>query len=241
MRVASSPDVKTHEETKGRSDASPSQLSISKAAVQAAHNLATGVSDSTQLMSDATDEPAPSGESKVKVMLPIAAVTPRQVLDSDEEQELLSDEQPRTEGSSDSSGDKTAKSNRSAKKRGRKRLSVCETMPVSPSSALQIIINNPGKLESFYDVDQDSWMSSWTLIYNESIPSKMLPHAQDPTGQAKFALPSPLPRAGSGWDAGPSSQVFARSKAKAKAEVSCRRCDVALRASQTSETFCCLK
>eukprot|EP00439_Symbiodinium_sp_Y106_P074033 s1442_g14.t1 len=87
-------------------------------------------------------------------MLPIAAVTARQVLDSDEEQELLSDGQPRTEGSSDSSGDKTAKSNRSAKKRGRKRLSVCETMPVSPSSALQIIINNPGKLESFYDVDQ---------------------------------------------------------------------------------------
>lgn len=154
MRVASSPDVKIHEETKGRSDASPSQLSISKAAVQAAHNLATGASDSTQLMSDAADEPAPAGESRAKVMLPIAAVTARQVLDSDEEQELLSDGQPRTEGSSDSSGDKTAKSNRSAKKRGRKRLSVCETMPVSPSSALQIIINNPGKLESFYDVDQ---------------------------------------------------------------------------------------
>ncbi|CAE7041473.1 Scn5a [Symbiodinium sp. CCMP2592] len=100
VRVASSPDVKTHEETKGRSDASPSQLSISKAAVQAAHNLATGASDSTQLMSDAADEPAPTGESKAKVMLPIAAVTPRQVLDSDEEQEFLSDGQPRTEGSS---------------------------------------------------------------------------------------------------------------------------------------------
>eukprot|EP00439_Symbiodinium_sp_Y106_P075596 s1442_g15.t1 len=66
VRVASSPDVKIHEETKGRSDASPSQLSISKAAVQAAHNLATGASDSTQSMSDAADEPAPAGESRAK-------------------------------------------------------------------------------------------------------------------------------------------------------------------------------
>ncbi|CAJ1461199.1 unnamed protein product [Effrenium voratum] len=54
-----------------------------------------------------------------------------------------------SDGSSLESGSpKTNRSQRSPKRRGWKRLSICETMPVSPSSALQIIINNPGKLET---------------------------------------------------------------------------------------------
>lgn len=43
---------------------------------------------------------------------------------------------------------------RTPKRRFRRVLTVVETMGISPSSALQIVINNPGQLESFYDVDQ---------------------------------------------------------------------------------------
>ncbi|CAK9060033.1 Calcium-dependent protein kinase 2 (PfCDPK2) [Durusdinium trenchii] len=63
-----------------------------------------------------------------------------------------------------------SKKSRTPKRRAWKRLSITEplgsggveqalsareaTMPVSPSSALQIVINNPGKLESFYSLDK---------------------------------------------------------------------------------------
>ncbi|CAE8644893.1 unnamed protein product [Polarella glacialis] len=64
------------------------------------------------------------------------------------------------EGSRDESGDGTSGEEdggatpRTPKRRGRKKLTITQTMGVSPSSALQIVINNPGVLDQVYKVDQ---------------------------------------------------------------------------------------
>eukprot|EP00931_Biecheleriopsis_adriatica_P078288 TRINITY_DN5174_c0_g1_i1.p1 TRINITY_DN5174_c0_g1~~TRINITY_DN5174_c0_g1_i1.p1 ORF type:complete len:611 (-),score=156.20 TRINITY_DN5174_c0_g1_i1:74-1879(-) len=58
------------------------------------------------------------------------------------------------ESSDGGAGVVASKSSRTPKRRDRRRLTVTQTMGVSPSSALQIVINNPGKLEAFYEIDR---------------------------------------------------------------------------------------
>lgn len=130
--------------------------SISRAAVQAAAKLETRVAGPTMSMEDArsVEDPVmvesellvqakPAKGPQKKLQLPPGAII-KQV----HEIEVSSSD------SDTSGGTMASKKSRTPKRRAWKRLSITETMPVSPSSALQIVINNPGKLESFYSLDK---------------------------------------------------------------------------------------
>lgn len=141
--------------------------SISRAAVQAAAaravpsgsfgaSILASIQEATLSMLDARSEDeektgnsAPAKAPK-RLQLPPGAIIKQEVQEYHYHNDSSdSDDVPFVTGAGDSS-----KKNRTPKRRAWKRLSITETMPVSPSSALQIVINNPGKLESFYILDQ---------------------------------------------------------------------------------------
>lgn len=130
------------------------------AAAASVSSVAMSIHEATMSMVDARSEdeqePSPKNVKATKrLQLPPGAIMKAEVHHFEYAESSDSEDLP-VSGVSDSGGD--SRKSRTPKRRGWKRLSITETMPVSPSSALQIVINNPGKLESFYSVDQGKFL-----------------------------------------------------------------------------------
>lgn len=133
--------------------AASATATVVAAAAASVSSVAQSIHDATMSMVDARsveEEQEPAKKATKRLHLPPGAIMKPEVHQF-EYQEESSDSEDLPLGSR-SGGD--SKKSRTPKRRAWKRLSITETMPVSPSSALQIVINNPGKLESFYSVDQ---------------------------------------------------------------------------------------